>query len=65
VPFVDGIERDVFEDADGRQYVLGRDGEKLYGTWLHPADAPIVVPRHGRSRHDRRVRAPSAPQVVR
>jgi hypothetical protein len=30
----DGAERDVYEDADGRQYVLGPEGEKVYGLWL-------------------------------
>jgi hypothetical protein len=30
----DGAERDVYEDADGRQYVLGAQGEKVYGLWL-------------------------------
>ncbi len=30
----DGAERDVYEDADGRQYILGEQGEKLYGLWL-------------------------------
>jgi hypothetical protein len=30
----DGAERDVYEDTDGRQYVLGTQGEKVYGLWL-------------------------------
>jgi len=29
----DGVERDVYEDADGRQYVVGDQGEKVYGLW--------------------------------
>jgi len=29
--FTAGIERDVYEDAEGRQYVLGRDCERIYG----------------------------------
>jgi hypothetical protein len=30
--FTDGIERDVFEDAEGRQYVLSHDGEKVWSV---------------------------------
>ena len=41
--FTDGIERDVYEDAEGRQYVLGPDGERVDGQWLLPADEPTVV----------------------
>jgi hypothetical protein len=29
VPFVDGVVRDVYEDADGRQWVIGYDGERV------------------------------------
>ena len=43
VPFVDGAARDVYEDADGRQWVAGHDGERVYGVWLPPADEPVVV----------------------
>jgi hypothetical protein len=42
VPFVDGVTRDVYEDADGRQWVAGYDGERVYGVWLMPADEPAV-----------------------
>jgi hypothetical protein len=30
-------------DTEGRQYVHGDDGERVYGTWIAPADEPIVV----------------------
>jgi hypothetical protein len=43
VPFTDGIERDVFVNADGRQHVIGYDGEPVYGVWLPPADEPLIV----------------------
>jgi hypothetical protein len=43
VPFEDGAERDVFEDADGRQYVRGYDGEPVYGVWLPPVEEAVVV----------------------
>jgi hypothetical protein len=43
VPFVDGLTRDVFKDADGRQWVTGYDVERVYGVWLVPADEPVVV----------------------
>ncbi|HEX5270201.1 MAG TPA: hypothetical protein VFW33_06940 [Gemmataceae bacterium] len=40
----DGAERDVYEDADGRQYVLGAQGEKVYGLWLLNAPARPPAP---------------------
>jgi hypothetical protein len=43
VPFVDGLTRDVYEDADGRQWVVAYDGERVYGVWLPPADEPVIV----------------------
>jgi hypothetical protein len=33
----------VYEDAVARQYVVGDDGEPLYGRWLPPADEPALV----------------------
>jgi hypothetical protein len=47
IPFVDGVTRDVYEDPDGRQWVAGYDGERVYGVWVAPADEPVVV--EGRS----------------
>jgi hypothetical protein len=41
--FTDGIERPVSEDAAGRQYVLGHDGELVYGQWLTPADVAVLL----------------------
>jgi hypothetical protein len=43
VPFADGAERDVYEDGDGRQWVIGGGGERVYGMWLPPPDEPAVV----------------------
>jgi hypothetical protein len=45
----DGLERDVHEDAQGRQYVLDGNGERVYGQWLYPADEPHVVAEGGRT----------------
>jgi hypothetical protein len=45
VLFVDGVVRDVYEDADGRQWVLGYAGERVYDVWLKPVDAPEIVQR--------------------
>jgi hypothetical protein len=42
--FTDGIERDVFEYAEGRQFVKD-DGELLAGQWLPPADEPHMPAR--------------------
>jgi hypothetical protein len=36
--FTDGIERDVYEDGSGRQYVFRPDGGKVFGQKLLPAD---------------------------
>jgi hypothetical protein len=47
VPFADGVIRDVYEAADGRQWLAGYDGERVYGVWLPPADEPVVVARAG------------------
>ena len=45
VPFTDGVVRDVFEDGNGRQWVTGHDGERVYGVWPTPADESVVVER--------------------
>jgi hypothetical protein len=42
-PVTHGAERTVYEDAEGRQYVLGCDEEPVYGQWLPPADEPVAV----------------------
>jgi hypothetical protein len=44
--FADGTMRPVFADPDGRQYVED-DGERVYGTWLPPAEEPVTAPRGG------------------
>jgi hypothetical protein len=41
--FMDGLTRDMYENADRRQWVVGRAGERVYGVWLPPADEPVVV----------------------
>ena len=43
VPFVDGAVRYVYEDPDGRQWVIGYEWERVYGVWIPPPDAPFVV----------------------
>jgi hypothetical protein len=43
VPFTDGVERDVYEDANGRQWVVGYSGERVYGVWLPPSDEPVFA----------------------
>ena len=49
IPFVDGASRDVYEDTDGRQWVVGYEGERVYGVWIMPADEPVVVRCAGES----------------
>jgi hypothetical protein len=43
--FTDGVWRSVHEQADGRQYVIGGDGDRVYGVWFIPPDqpAPTVI----------------------
>jgi hypothetical protein len=43
VPFVDGVTRDVYEDTDERQWVIGYEGERVYGVWILPPDECIIV----------------------
>ncbi len=43
VPFVDGVTRDVYEEDDGRQWVVGYEGERVYGVWVAPADDPVMI----------------------
>jgi hypothetical protein len=43
IPVADGTRREVYEDPDGRQYVL--DGrEEVYGVWLLPDEPEVVDP---------------------
>jgi hypothetical protein len=42
IPFIDGCMRDVFFDADGRQFVLDDNGEPMYGVWIY-IDEPEIV----------------------
>jgi hypothetical protein len=42
IRFTDGIECDVFEDAEGRQFVED-DGELVAGQWLPPVDEPAFA----------------------
>jgi hypothetical protein len=45
--FTDGVTRAVHGGPDGREYVIGHDGGRIYGTWLladaEPDTAIIVV----------------------
>jgi hypothetical protein len=46
IEFTDGLRRPVFEEPDGRQYVLDDDGEPVYGVWFIPreeCDLPVIV----------------------
>ncbi len=48
--------RDVYEDDDGRQWITGYDGERVYGVWLAPPDEPVIaegVARHTPSAYNR------------
>jgi hypothetical protein len=41
--FIDQTTRTVFEDIDGRQFVIDSDGNRVYGTWVY-VDEPSIVP---------------------
>jgi hypothetical protein len=46
IRLVDNADCPVFEQPDGRQYVLDDDGDCVYGVWFIPRDecnAPIIV----------------------
>jgi hypothetical protein len=38
--FADGVNRPVHRGPDGREYVIGPDGGRVYGTWLPPEPEP-------------------------
>ena len=44
IPFTDGVERPVFLDADGRQFVLDDDGDPVHGMWIYVDEPEIVTP---------------------
>jgi len=35
IPFTDGIARPAFLDAGGRQYILRKEGQPVYGVWVY------------------------------
>jgi hypothetical protein len=36
--FTDGVERDVYQVSEGRQFVIDDFGLPVFGVWLLPAD---------------------------
>ncbi len=40
--FTDGTGGPVYANGE-RQYVIGDDGECVYGQWLLPSDEPVIV----------------------
>jgi hypothetical protein len=45
--FTDGLNRPVHRGPDGREYVIGPDGRRVYGVWVVPADEPVIVNEYG------------------
>jgi hypothetical protein len=45
IPLTDGVERDVHQDKDGRQFVMDDEGDKVYGYWIlmDDSDEPAIV----------------------
>jgi hypothetical protein len=52
VDFVDGVSRAVFEQLDGRQYVLDDAGDRVYGVWYIPAHPRQIVLRTSHYRQE-------------
>jgi hypothetical protein len=44
VNFTDGTRRPVFEQLDGRQYVLEEEGDRVYGVWYIQPDGGVDLP---------------------
>ena len=42
IKFADGIERPVYDDGEGSQYILDGNGKPVYGVWFIPRDEPDV-----------------------
>ena len=40
--FTDGSQRAVYEDDDGRQFVINDEGKGVYGIWIL-ADQPLAI----------------------
>jgi hypothetical protein len=45
VPFTGGVDRKVFLDEDGRQFVVDGNGDPVYGVWIL-VDEPVHVARN-------------------
>jgi hypothetical protein len=45
IPFTDGVERAVFLDKDGRQFVVDDDREMVYDYWvvMDDPDEPAII----------------------
>jgi hypothetical protein len=41
--FTDGAQRAVYEDGDGRQFVIDDEGQAVYGVWLIPDEPAAIV----------------------
>jgi hypothetical protein len=50
--FTDGQTRSVYIDSGGNQFVIGYEGERVYGTWLHPDECPAPDVVSDSSIHD-------------
>lgn len=42
IQYTDGVWRSVYEEADGRQYVVNADEERVYGVWYIPRPDAVV-----------------------
>jgi hypothetical protein len=61
VEVVDGVWRAVYQDSQGREYVIDASGEPVYGVWFIPPDDPQPCVTW-RSHPGSRLRPPGASQ---
>jgi len=46
IEFTDGVMRPVYEDDDGKQFVVDGRGKQVFGVWYIPredVDRPVIV----------------------
>jgi hypothetical protein len=42
--FITGATREIYQQPDGQQYIMGPGGKRLYGQWISPEKLdPFIV----------------------
>jgi hypothetical protein len=42
VLLVDGATRPIYQQPDGRQYILNEEGERVHGVWMIPEEESFL-----------------------